>query len=263
MTAVAGILRRERALIAAQLVVLSGLAWWYLWHGAGMGMSALDMTKISLFPHLQPDMAGEMAPAFAVVVAMWWTMMIAMMTPGAAPLVLLYERVLRHHAGEAGTAFVPSLFLLAGYLAVWLAFSIAAAALQRLLEPAGLISSMMLWSRSALLSATVLAAAGLYQLSPLKRACLTQCRGPVEFLTRHWRPGRGGAFLMGVRHGAFCVGCCWLLMLLLFVGGVMNVAWIAALTLLVVAEKISPPGPVVGKAAGALLLAWAAATLLV
>ena len=263
MTAVAGILRRERAVIAAQLAVLFGLAWLYLWHGAGMGMSALAMTSLTLFPHLHAEMAGEMAPAFGVVVAMWWTMMIAMMTPGAAPLVLLYERVLRHHAAEREKAYVPSLFLLAGYLAVWLAFSLVAAALQRLLEPAGLISSMMLWSRSALLSATVLAAAGLYQLSPLKRACLTQCRGPVEFLTRHWRPGRGGAFLMGVRHGAFCVGCCWLLMLLLFVGGVMNVAWIAALTLLVIAEKISPAGTVIGKAAGALLLAWGAATLLV
>lgn len=263
MTAVAGILRRERALIAAQLAVLFALAWLYLWHGAGMGMSALEMTSATLFPHLHADMGGEMAPAFAVVVAMWWTMMIAMMTPGVAPLVLLYERVLRHHAGAGEKAYVPSVFLLLGYLAVWLAFSLLAAALQRLLEPAGLISSMMLWSRSALLSAGVLAAAGLYQLSPLKQACLSQCRGPVQFLTRYWRPGRAGAFIMGMRHGAFCLGCCWLLMLLLFVGGVMNIAWIAALTLLVIVEKLVPAGRAVGKLAGVVLLAWAAATLLV
>ncbi len=258
-----GILRRERALVGTQLGLLIVLAWAYLWHGAGMGMSALAMTSITLFPHLHPEMAGTMAPAFAVVVAMWWTMMIAMMTPSAAPLILLYERVLRQHAGTRENAYGPSVFLLLGYLAVWLAFSVVAAALQRLLEPAGFISSMMLWSRNALLSASVLAAAGLYQFSPLKRACLNQCRGPVQFLTQHWRPGRGGALIMGMHHGAFCVGCCWLLMLLLFVGGVMNVAWIAALTLLIIAEKITPAGPSIGKVSGGLLLLWAVATVLV
>lgn len=263
MIALTGILRRERALIGAQLAVLVALAWLYIWHGAGSGMSALEMTSVTLFPHLHADMDAGMAPAFAVVLAMWWTMMIAMMTPGAAPLILLYERVLRHHAGAAESAYVPSAFLLVGYLLVWFAFAVVASALQRLLEPAGLISPVMLWSKSALLSAAVLAAAGLYQFSPLKRACLKQCRGPVEFLTRYWRPGRAGALMMGLRHGAYCAGCCSVLMLLLFVGGVMNLAWIAALTLLVVAEKIAPGGAVIGKISGALLLAWATATVLV
>jgi predicted metal-binding membrane protein len=263
VTGVEKVLRRERAVVAAGLAAIVLLAWTFVWQGAGMGMSALAMTSASLFPHLQADTPGEMDSAWPLVIAMWWVMMIAMMTPGAAPFVLLYGRVLRHHAGSGDGARVQSFLLVSGYLAVWLAFSIGAAALQRALQPAGLISAMMLWSKSATLSATVLAAAGLYQLSPLKRACLAQCRGPVQFLTRHWRPGRIGAFLMGLRHGAYCLGCCGMLMALLFVGGVMNLVWIALLTALVLAEKLAPAGDAIGKATGAVLLLWAGATLLV
>jgi predicted metal-binding membrane protein len=182
-----------------------------------------------------------------------------------APLVLLYGRVLRHHDGErAASANIASpMVLAAGYLTVWLGFSVIAAALQRIMEPGGLMSSMMLWSRSAALSAIVLAAAGVYQLSPFKRACLQRCRAPIQFLTSHWKPGRVGAFVMGLRHGAWCVGCCWILMGLLFVGGLMNLAWIAVLTLLVLAEKLAPAGLKVSRVSGVLLLAWSAATLAV
>jgi predicted metal-binding membrane protein len=148
-----------------------------------------------------------------------------------------------------------------GYLSTWLVFSIAAAMLQLALQRAGLISAMMLWSKSALLSASVLVSAGIYQLSPLKRVCLRHCRGPVAFLTRHWRPGRVGAFLMGVDHGAWCVGCCWMLMTLLFVVGVMNLVWIALLALLVLAEKLAPRGVVVSRVSGAALVTWGLATL--
>jgi predicted metal-binding membrane protein len=263
VSGVEGILRRERAIISAGLAAVTLLAWLYVWHGAGMGMSALAMTNLSLFPHLQSDMAGEMDSTWLIVVAMWWVMMIAMMTPSAAPLVLLYGRVLRHHGGANESAYVPSLFLIAGYLAAWFLFSVCAAALQEALQPAGLISAMMLWSKSAWLSAVVLATAGAYQLSPLKQACLAHCRGPTQFLTRHWQPGRGGAFAIGVRHGAYCVGCCWMLMALLFVGGIMNLVWIAALTAMVLIEKLSPAGEKIGKYSGVLLLVWAAATLLV
>jgi len=227
-----------------------------------MGMSAADMTALSLFPHKQTDAMGGMDAAWAVVIAMWWVMMIAMMTPSAAPLVLLYGLVLRRHAAPGQNVYLYSLLLLAGYLAVWLGFAVAAAAAQRVLEPAGLLSGMMLWSKSAALSATVLAAAGLYQLSSLKHACLAQCRSPVRFLTEHWRPGPLGSFALGARHGAYCVGCCWMLMALLFVGGVMNLVWIAALTLLVLAERLLPAGPLFGKLSGGILIAWAVATLL-
>jgi len=257
------ILRRERAVIAAGLAAVLVLAWVYVWDGAGMGMSATDMTTLSLFPHRQADVMGEMDSAWPVVVAMWWVMMIAMMTPSAAPLVLLYGLVLRRHAAPGRNAYLPSLLLLSGYLAVWLAFSVAAAALQKALQPAGLLSGMMLWSRSAALSSIVLAAAGVYQLSNLKHACLAQCRSPVRFLTEYWRPGLFGSFVLGTRHGAYCVGCCWMLMALLFVGGVMNLIWIAALTLIVLVEKLVPAGATFGRASGGLLIVWAVATLLV
>ena len=263
MIGIEGVLRRERVVISVGLAAVVALAWGYLWHGAGMGMSALDMTSLTLFPHRQTDAMGSMDAAWAVVITMWWVMMIAMMTPSAAPLILLYGVVLRRHTAAGQSAYVPTWLLLAGYLTVWLAFSVVAATLQKALQPAGLISEMMLWSRSATLSAAVLAAAGLYQLSPLKRACLTQCRSPVRFLTEHWRPGRFGSFMLGVRHGAYCVGCCWVLMALLFVGGVMNLIWIAALTLLVLVEKLSPVGEKIGKVSAGLLIVWAVATLLV
>ena len=263
MTGVEQALHRERVIVAAGLAAIVLLAWLYIWRGAGMGMSALDMTSASLFPHRQMEMMGEMDSPWHVLVAMWGVMMVAMMTPSAAPLTLLYGRVLRHHAAADAKAYVPSLFVIAGYLSVWLAFSFGAAALQGALLDAGRLSGMMLWSKSAALSATVLAAAGVYQLSPLKQACLAQCRSPAQFLTRYWRPGRAGAFLLGVRHGAFCVGCCWLLMALLFVGGVMNLLWIAALTAVVLVEKLAPAGDRVGKVLGGVLIAWAAATLLV
>ncbi|AOK26512.1 metal-binding protein [Burkholderia ubonensis] len=254
--------RHERVVTALGMAAVVALSWFYLWTGAGMGMSALDMTAATLFPHRLPHGIGSMNPSLATVIVMWWTMMIAMMTPGAAPLILLYRRVLRHYGAADGASSASSLALLAGYLTIWLAFSIAAASLQKVLQPTGLISAMMLWSKSALLSAIVLAAAGIYQLSPFKRACLTQCRSPVQFLTTHWRPGVAGSFRLGLHHGLYCVGCCWLLMALLFVGGVMNLVWIAALSLVVFVEKNLPGGERIGRALGIVLIAWAGATLL-
>ncbi len=263
MIGIDDILRRERAVTAAGLAAVAALAWIYVWQGAGMGMSAIDMTTLSLFPHRQADVGGEMDASWPIVVAMWWVMMIAMMTPSAAPLVLLYGRVLRRHAAQVTSPYISSLFLFAGYLVAWLVFSFAAAALQEALQPAGLLSGMMLWSKSAVLSAAVLAMAGLYQFSALKHACLMQCRSPVRFLTAHWRSGLSGSFLLGVRHGAYCVGCCWSLMALLFVGGVMNLAWISILAVLVLVEKVLPAGAAIGKFTGGLLLLWAVATLFV
>jgi predicted metal-binding membrane protein len=268
VTALQGLLRRERAVVAIGLAGLTTLAWIYIWRGAGMGMTALQMTKLTLFPHTQPDsMTGMEMPAIAwvTVAAMWWVMMIAMMTPSAAPLVLLHARVLRHANAPArhGASYVPSALLVSGYLVAWLAFSIGAAVLQYALQSAGLISEMMLWSKSAALSAAVLAAAGIYQLTPLKHTCLNHCRGPVGFLTRHWRPGRLGALAMGLEHGAWCVSCCWMLMVLLFVGGVMNLAWIALLAVLVLVEKVAPFGVAASRITGCILILWSVATLAV
>lgn len=233
-----------------------------------MGMTALDMTTLVLFPHTQAEpMPGMEMPAvtWLTVTAMWMVMMVAMMVPSAAPLVLLYLRVARHpiEAAKRDPVYVPSAFLVAGYLAIWLVFSMIAATLQFGLQRAGLISEMMLWSRSAVLSATMLAAAGLYQLTSTKRACLKRCRGPVTFLAHHWRPGRLGALVMGLEHGAWCVSCCWVLMGLLFVGGVMNLVWIALIAILILIERVAPFGVTVSRVSGSLLLAWSAATLVV
>jgi len=261
-------LTRERTIVVAGLVALTLLAWIYILQGAGMGMTALAMTKVALFPHLTPEPMADMAMptiSWITIVAMWWVMMIAMMIPSTAPLILLYGRVLRHAAAQnqTTTRFIPTAFLLAGYLLVWLAFSVAAAALQCALQRAGLISQMMLWSQSALLSAAVLGIAGIYQFSPLKRVCLVQCRGPAQFLAQHMRQGMLGALRMGIEHGAWCVGCCWILMVLLFVGGVMNLVWIALLAVLVLIEKLAPRGAIAGYSVGTLLIAWSVATLLV
>lgn len=256
------VFRHERALTITCLVIVALLAWIYVWRGAEMGMSALDMTVLTLFPHAHPEPMPGMAPPVATaitLIAMWWVMMVAMMAPSAAPLILLYARVVRPPAPQAGSLTV----LIAGYFVAWLVFSIVAAGLQILLEQVGLISPMMFWSKSAGLSAALLIAAGLYQLSPLKRACLNRCRGPVSFLTRRPRIGKLGALLLGMEHGAWCIGCCWMLMALLFVGGVMNVVWIAVLGLLVLAEKIAPRPALISRAAGALLIVWGIATIFV
>jgi predicted metal-binding membrane protein len=232
-----------------------------------MGMSALEMTRLMLFPHLaddaMPGMAMPMPFGWFSIVAMWWTMMIAMMVPGAAPLVLLYGAVRRKASQARDHAYASAMFVVAGYLLVWLLFSLAAAALQWALVRAGLLSAMFMSSSSAMLSGIVLAAAGVYQLSPLKRACLVRCRGPVQFLTMHWRPGRFGAFTMGFRHGLWCVGCCWLLMLLLFVGGVMNLWWVVALTLLIAFEKLVNGGVWLARVSGLALAGWGVALLVV
>ncbi|SOZ39042.1 DUF2182 domain-containing protein [Cupriavidus neocaledonicus] len=263
MSRLENVLGRERAITSLGLVVIVALSWGYLWTGAGTGMSALDMTAVTLFPHRLPGGIAGMDTPLSLVILMWWVMMIAMMTPSAAPVVLLYRRVLRHHGTAAGGSAATSMLLLAGYLTAWLGFAVGAASLQLALQPSGLISAMMLWSKSALLSAGVLLAAGVYQFSPLKRACLAQCRAPAAFLVAHWRPGAAGSFLLGLRHGAYCVGCCWLLMALLFVGGIMNIVWIAALSLMVFVEKVLPGGERAGRVLGVLLILWAGATLLV
>jgi len=273
------LLRRDRIVTVAALVILCGIAWLYIVEGAGLGMSARQMTTLAFFPHQHAEdvmqgMPGMQADAgrptwgfatWALMIGMWWIMMIAMMTPSAAPAILLYARV--HRAAAAQGQFpdepAPIGAFAAGYLTVWLGFAIGATALHWALERAGLLSTMMMGSRSRWLSAAVLIAAGLYQLSPLKNVCLAQCRAPASFLAVHWRPHASGALRLGARHGVYCVGCCWMLMTLLFVGGVMNLIWIAALTTLVLIEKVLPRGHWIGRSAGVALAGWGVATLLV
>jgi len=264
------LLRRERLLTATFLAVLCLLAWSYVLTGAGMGPSfgvaALSPSKGGAMGGMDMPAAGPAAWGLSdglLAVAMWWTMMTAMMLGPAAPTILLYARVRRHAAANAtqSAGIAPCGAFTAGYLLVWLAFSLVAAGVQWALQLTGLISEL-LTSQSRWLSAALLAGTGLYQLSPLKDGCLTRCRSPAEFLSRHWRPGLSGAVRLGMLHGAFCVGCCWLLMALLFVGGVMNLVWIAALTLFVAAEKLLPGGRWIARGAGVAMLGWAAVTVL-
>ena len=174
-------------------------------------------------------------------------------------MILLHLRVSRERRARTGAPLASGLFIL-GYVAVWAAFSALATAAQWALDQATLLSPMMA-ARSSALAGALLIAAGLYQLTPLKYACLRHCRSPLDFVMTQWREGRAGALAMGLRHGAYCVGCCWVLMLLLFVGGVMNLVWIAALAAIVLFEKLLPGGIWVARVTGVALIAWGSAVL--
>ncbi|HYU96315.1 MAG TPA: DUF2182 domain-containing protein [Sphingomicrobium sp.] len=222
----------------AALGVLTLLAWTWLLAGAGM---------------------SDMGAGFALTAAMWAAMMIAMMTPSAAPTVLLYARAQRLNDYRARP---PAGLFVAGYLLVWIAFAVIAAGLQLTLQRAALASPMTMALTGARAAAIVMILVGLYQLSPFKDACLGRCRSPAQFMSRHYRPGAAGALRLGLIHGAYCVGCCWLLMALLFVGGVMNLLWVAGLTLLVAAEKLLPHGRAIAHVSGVVLIGWGAGQLL-
>lgn len=261
------LIKREPPLIIGALIVLTSLSWLWIFLGAGLGMSALDMTRLAVFPHraTAADMPGMPVAGFLASLLMWWVMMAAMMLPATAPLLLLFGRTVRRgqRLGQIAAGPVPAGWMLAGYLIVWLGFAALAAGLQIVLSATGLISGMMLWSQSRWLSAGLLGLAALFQLSPLKRTCLEACRQPVAYLSRHWQTGNLGALRMGLRHGLDCLGCCWGLMLLLFVGGVMNLLWIAALGGLVLIERLAPFGAHTRFLTAGIFTLWSVATLLV
>jgi predicted metal-binding membrane protein len=243
------ILARDRSIVAAGLVIICVLSWAYTiylaWSMAGMDME-MDMSMA------MPQVRAWSAVELALLFVMWLVMMVAMMTPSAAPMILLFAMINRKRK-ERAAPYVPTAIFLGGYLLVWAAFSAAATAGQWQLHRMALLSPMMA-STSAWLGGGILVAAGLFQWLPLKGACLRHCRSPLSFLTTRWREGSAGALAMGVEHGAYCAGCCWALMALLFVGGVMNLFWIAGLTILVLLEKAAPWGDRLGKAAGLLLV---------
>ena len=263
-TVVETLFRRDTAVVAAALILLTLLAWLALLAGAGTGMSAIAMSGWWL-PMSLP--AGESwswsAYYWLIAFVMWAVMMVAMMLPSAAPTVLLYARVVQHADAKNGTHDAPASVsaFAGGYLTLWILFSLLAVLLQFVLERSDLMTTMMN-SRSAVLSGALLIAAGLYQLSPLKTACLRHCRGPARFLADHWRAGTVGAWRMGLAHGVYCVGCCAVLMLLLFVGGVMNLVCIAGLTVFVAIEKLAPFGPALAKGASVAFLATGAGLIL-
>jgi predicted metal-binding membrane protein len=229
---------RHGLIIGAALTVLTGLSWAYLYHDATVGHCS------------RMGLAGT-ATDFAMLLVMWTVMMAAMMLPSAAPMILMFANVNRQRAAHARTALPTSYFVLA-YLLIWTAFSLAATAVQWWLSSAALLTpmSMELVSRPA--AAGLLLVAGMFQWTPLKHACLQHCHTPFTFLMRYWRDGRRGAFQMGIRHGLYCVGCCWAVMALLFVAGVMNLLWVLALSILVLFEKLVPR---LARPAGAAMIA--------
>lgn len=238
---------------ALALAIIIVLAWIYLLTGAGTGMSPFAMTRGG-FPVVPGGETAGWPPSYwLLMLAMWFVMMTAMMLPSAAPMILLHARAARHGGIEAGSAL-----FIAGYLACWLAFSAAATMAQWALETLGLSHTMAMAPTTAWLAPAVLVLAGLYQLSRYKTVCLSHCRSPVAFLSRHWRRGAFGSFRMGLAHGAYCVGCCAALMLLLFAGGVMDLWWIVCLSAVVLAEKLVPRGDLFSKVTGFLCLAAAA-----
>ena len=240
------LLRRDR------WVVLGGLAALTLFTAVESRWVGDAMMRTSS-PLLVSPMARWGPAELATIALMWSVMMIAMMTPTASPMVLAFAGLERRRLGGTGAPWRTTGTFLGGYLLVWMGFSVLATFAQWGLHCAAMLSACGMKTASTSIDAVLLVSAGLFQFSSAKSACLKHCRTPVGFLLSEWRAGMGGALVMGVRHGLYCVGCCWLLMLLLFVTGVMNIAWCAALAALVLAERLLPGGLWLARAAGIVL----------
>lgn len=254
-SAVAGPSRRDRVVLAGCIAVVTALAWAYLIHldrqmaasmGAGQMMEQMGMVMDRGWG------AGDLFFTFL----MWSVMMVGMMLPAASPVLELFAGAQTGRA-ERGGGLAVLVFAL-GYLAVWVGFSAGATVLQWALHEAALLSPMAATS-SPRLAGAILVAAGAYQLTPLKNRCLSHCQTPLGFLMGNWRDGLGGALRMGSRHGVYCLGCCWALMGVLFAVGVMNLAWVALLTAVVLVEKIGPTGARLAWVGGAMLIVYGAA----
>ena len=243
------VLRRDRIVVLTGLALITVLSWAYVSSLApdarNMGMD-ISMTM--------PRMQAWSPADFGMMFGMWAVMMVAMMTPSAAPMILMFAGVNRRRR-EQGVSYVPTSVFLAGYLVVWAAFAVLATATQWGLHAAFLLSPMMAIT-SPIVGGLLLVAAGVYQWTPLKHACLSKCRSPLGFVLNEWREGRWGAFVMGLKHGGYCAGCCWSLMAVLFVAGVMNLLWVAAIAGFVLLEKVAPGGDRLGRVAGVALAAW-------
>jgi predicted metal-binding membrane protein len=240
------ILRRERLIIGGCLAAMVVLAWLYLFH-TKMAMPEMDMPGMVML-----DMHEWGPTTVLLLFVMWAVMMVAMMVPSASPMILAFLTV-NQRRQATDRPLVPVAIFILGYLAVWTAFSAIATFAEWGLHQAAMLSTTMT-ATSPALNGGLLIAAGVFQLTPLKRACLKGCRSPLSFLMSEWREGRAGAFVMGLRHGAYCLGCCWILMALLFVAGVMNLLWVAIIALFVMAEKILAQGELLGRVAGIALV---------
>ena len=239
---------RQRVVIAAALAGLTALCWLYLF------VAAADMRAMGDMAMPMP-MEPKGAVDLVLLLLMWWVMMAGMMLPGAAPMILTFATVNRRRRAR-GQPYAPTALFAAGYLLAWGGFSVAATLGQWGLERLALLSPMDMTTTSARLGGLLFLAAGLYQLTPLKQACLGVCRSPFDFVVNHWRDGAVGALRMGLNHGLYCLGCCWILMALLFAGGVMNLLWVVGLAAVVLVEKLFPLGVWMARIGGVLLAAY-------
>lgn len=250
---------RGRLWSLAAILVVSGTAWVYL---AVMAthMNAMDPTAMSGGAMATIPLQWSAMDWIAMLI-MWWVMMVAMMLPSATQMILIFSTVNRKRR-ERGASSVGTAFFGSGYLIVWGGFSAFATVAQWALQQAALLTPMMA-SGHPVFGGTLLVAAGVYQFTPLKHACLRHCRSPFDFVLNRWRDGRDGALAMGIEHGLFCLGCCAVMMALLFVFGVMNLLWIAALSVLVLIEKAMPGGPWIARAGGVAMIALGGVLLIV
>ena len=250
---------RDRLAVLGGLAGITVAAWVYIVVTAHRMVTASGGMNADSMADAMTGVKPWTATEFGLTFAMWALMMVAMMVPTAAPMTLMYAAVARKAAAQHDP-LAPTFIFVTGYITIWVIFSLVATVSQHALDQAALLSPMMV-SASGGLGAAILIAAGLYQLTPLKNACLKNCRTPAHFMSRYWRTGNLGAFRMGLRLGAYCVGCCWILMALLFVGGVMNLLWIAAIAIFVLLEKTIPFGDVSGRVAGAAMILFGALSL--
>ena len=245
----------DHLIVIVLLVSVTIASWLFIINGGGMGMPAFKMTSLDLAYGGGMRMPLEVArwtAGYAVVMyLMWWVMMIAMMLPSASTAILLFMRA-HNNSTESERSYLPTIVFASGCLTAWAYFSALATSAQWLLEDASLLNKMKA-TTSPVLGGGLLLVAGLWQFTPWKYACLRHCRSPLIFLMARWRSGRIGTFVMGMGHGAFCLGCCWFLMALLFFGGIMNLWWIGGLALYVLAEKLMPAGHWLGCGLGLIL----------
>jgi predicted metal-binding membrane protein len=262
--AIEKVLRRDRTILMASLITIALLAWAYVINlyfrmaGAAInGGSAMDMPPAQM---AMPNVQAWQVEDLLFTLLMWAVMMVAMMIPSATPMILTFASVNRQRYVNETPISATAAFLV-GYLIVWISFSVGATLVQWGFHTAGLLSPETI-RVTPLLGGILLILAGVYQFTPLKYVCLSNCRTPLSFLMTEWRTGTGGALIMGLRHGVYCLGCCWPLMLLLFVAGVMNLLWVALIAGYVLVEKVAPAGQWASRAIGLLTIGWGARLLI-
>jgi predicted metal-binding membrane protein len=244
---VTSVLKQDRTVLVIGIVVIIVMSWGYMFYLAGT-MNSVSMNMVN------PVMDRWDFPELIFLFTMWTVMMIAMMMPSATPMLLTFSKIKRQNIRFPSLLLATLIFLL-GYLAVWTAFSLLAALIQWYLHNISILSDMMV-SNNPLFGGILLVFAGVFQFTPLKKACLNHCRSPLGFLLNEWKDGKLGAFSMGFNHGLYCVGCCWLLMALLFVTGVMNLMWVAIIAVFVLMEKIIPSDKLLSHTAGTIIILY-------